>query len=599
MIEAERRRRVAIGEIPDIGAANAGPQPLVQYQRDPLGFCVDILGVPRHTMMWGENPGYLNHEWDGTPEPLFKAMMALADGKNVAIEAATGTQKSYTAACLVYWFLGSWESRVGTYAPRESQLTQAMWAEMGRLFPAFQRHFPTATMTHLKLVVDSTRDAAGQLLWSCVGKPVQLRAGEENATAAQGFHAKHMLLVLEETPGIMPPVVNALEATMSDEHNLMLALGNPDAQTDTLHGLAERPSWTAIRISSLDHPNVVTGRSIVPGACSIHSVQRLAEKYTVKDVRSLDAPSMFKSRVRGLVPDQSTEALIRLVWVEAAQARQKAWIDEHGSLQQAVDAMLEQRWPWAMGVDPSQSEDGDLAGQVRMLGPYTTHCTAKPCVNATDLGTDVWAIIRANDIAIDCVGVDPIGLGAATVNEIRRKQAEMFKAEPRNPRWALFLPRIEGGGKALKRIARVGENVDAFESDANLFGNLRAQMYWQAMLDLQAGRVGLPPMNATLARELTDVRWEKSGGKVWIEDKDEIRKRTGKSPNEADAWVYANWVRSRETPIDHGQPMPEDRAASFSTMAKTGRKVQPQDRSTPTTAPLPVPAVVTPYWMRK
>ncbi|MCZ6825036.1 MAG: hypothetical protein O7E50_05045 [Gemmatimonadetes bacterium] len=39
---------------------------LTEYQHDPLGFVVDVLGVRRETLVWSENEGYENHKADRT-----------------------------------------------------------------------------------------------------------------------------------------------------------------------------------------------------------------------------------------------------------------------------------------------------------------------------------------------------------------------------------------------------------------------------------------------------------------------------------------------------------------------------------------------------
>src|SRR5690606_7190708 len=66
------------------------PQPLAQYQKDPVGFFRDVLGVPEHTIRWSMNPGYERHRWDGTPDPLVVIAESLAAWKNVGVESGTG-----------------------------------------------------------------------------------------------------------------------------------------------------------------------------------------------------------------------------------------------------------------------------------------------------------------------------------------------------------------------------------------------------------------------------------------------------------------------------------------------------------------------------
>ena len=42
----------------------------VEYQRDPIGWMRDKLGVPEHTLVWSLNEGYEDHKWDGDINPL-------------------------------------------------------------------------------------------------------------------------------------------------------------------------------------------------------------------------------------------------------------------------------------------------------------------------------------------------------------------------------------------------------------------------------------------------------------------------------------------------------------------------------------------------
>ena len=78
------------------------------------------------------------------------------------------------------------------------------------------------------------------------------------------------------------------------------------------------------------------------------------------------------------------------------------------------------------------------------------------------------------------------------------------------------------------------------------YANLRAQMYWELReaLDPDDGdEIALPP-DAKLTAELTTPRYRVRGTDLIIEDKDEIRKRIGRSTDGADAVVQA-WSRRR------------------------------------------------------
>ncbi|NKI61781.1 terminase [Labrenzia sp. PO1] len=73
------------------------------------------------------------------------------------------------------------------------------------------------------------------------------------------------------------------------------------------------------------------------------------------------------------------------------------------------------------------------------------------------------------------------------------------------------------------------------------FYNLRAQMYWRLREALHPkSGLGLAiRRSATVKAQLTAHRWKMRGGRILIESKEEIKDRTGSSPDEADAVVIA------------------------------------------------------------
>lgn len=90
-------------------------------------------------------------------------------------------------------------------------------------------------------------------------------------------------------------------------------------------------------------------------------------------------------------------------------------------------------------------------------------------------------------------------------------------------------------------------NPNAKTKDGKLgYANLRAQMYWQfrEALDPEDGEEVMLPPDPHLTAELTAARYEVKGTLILIEDKDEIKKRVGSSPDDADAVVMA-WHRRR------------------------------------------------------
>jgi phage terminase large subunit len=527
-----------------------GPMPHVAYQERPEDWIVEKLGIPRETLRWSLNPGYRRRAWDGTPDPLSVILEALANWEDVGVEAATGTQKSFTAACIIFWFLACWRnSLVNTYAPKEDQLRLYIWKEITELWPRFQKMFPTAELTDLRIRMNGTDK------WSAHGIATQLRAGEESATKAQGAHAEHMLTVTEETPGIESAIMKALRMTRTGDHNLQLSLGNPDDMQDTLHQFCVLPDTRHVIISALDHPNVVTGTTIVPGAASPAGIRRIAAE-------DPEGTPLYNSRVRGISPAEAIDSLIKLAWVQRAAARWK----------EAMRDVMKHGGARALGVDVANSERGDKASKAYFIGACLQKVVSKQCPNSNLLGAEV--VEEATELGIDPahIGVDPVGVGAGTVNEMVR-----LHMEPR---------RLGGSESPVQGAQRApdGQSMD-FAPDANLFNNLRSQMAWQLREDFRLDRIAVPD-DPKLHAQLTALQYEKRGGKVILEEKAKVRRRLGRSPDDFDAIMYGNWVRPR-SPIAEDRDAGDDRNPGFDYKRK---------RRLPRHRPIPEPGADAAAW---
>ncbi|MGH7576523.1 MAG: hypothetical protein ACREM1_15535 [Longimicrobiales bacterium] len=507
------REDLGLGEL---FAGTSGSNPHVEYQQRPLDWMVEKMGVPRHTIQWSHNPGYEAHEWDGTPDPLVRVLDALVEWQDAGLESGTTTGKTYAGALLVLWFLACFEdSLVVTVAPKKDQLQLHIWKEIGRLWPRFRRMFPAAELTTLRI-----RMRKGSDVWSAHGFVAGVRAEEieGSATKAQGFHAEHMLIVFEETPGNHPAIMAAFENTCRAPHNLRVAFGNPDHQHDQLHQFCRSPGVVHVRASALDHPNVVCDDpSIVPGAVSAERIDRARQKNGEHSPR-------FRSRVRGISPDQSTEALIRRAWCEEAVARYSDLSLRAGEK--------------ALGVDVANSENGDHGAIAEGQGACCLGVRSFPCPDSNELGRTVLARMDADGILPRHVGVDSVGVGAGTVNELKWR--------------GKYVRALNSGERAYQKADR--ERWRDAAGDAELpdavieeerYRCFRDQLWWQARIDLQAGRVALPN-DPELIDDLTTVKFTTRGGMIIVEPKEKIRARLGRSTNKGDAFVYWNWVRPRQ-----------------------------------------------------
>lgn len=474
-------------------------QPDVAYQRDPIGWMELALGIDRRTIVWSENPEYEGHRWDGTPDPLKVIAESIAAGHDVGVESGTDTGKTFFAAALTCWFEACWkDSLVITTAPKQDQLTLHMWKEIGIFWPRFAKRFPKAELTQLHIRM--LGDVAEKESWSAVGYACGVEADAESATRFQGFHREHMLVHMEEMPGIHKAVTTAIFNTCAGEHNIRVGWGNPDSEQDELHRFCVEPGVVHVRISALDHPNIVCKRTVIPGAVSQRKVDQRREKYR-EDSR------MYQSRVRGISPKESAEALIRWDWCVAAAKRQGQ-----------PDMRLGDA---ALGVDVANSEAGDRAAIAQGQGATLEQVVSFPCPDPVKLAFNVRAWMKAYDVDAYSVGVDSVGVGSGTTGRLKEMD--------------LHVRALNGGSG----IDGAGDEV---------FANLRAAMQWRMARDLQDGLIALPN-DEELFRDLCAPMWKTQNGKIIVESKEDLKKRLGRSPDMGDAAVYWNWVRDREPKV--------------------------------------------------
>lgn len=511
------------------------------FRTDPVGWAVKHLNIREDSLRWSMDPAYLEHVWDGDRDPIVKLYAAVAHGQDAGIESGTGIGKSFGVAVLILWFLSCWENaRVFTFAPKEDQLRLYIWMELDRLWPTFQLCWPNAIKNDLTIRMRGAQDDS----WGARGVAVGVAVGEQVSTKASGMHAQHMLLVYEEMQLIPQPVIEAGKNACTAPHNLKIGVGNPNHQLDSLHKFCILPTTTHVRASALDHPNVVTeDEERIPGAVSRTKVQQRLSEYGPDD-------PIYQSRVRGISPAQASNALIQFAWLQQSALRYDARV----VLQQTDGPMT------GKGVDVANSQHGDEAAICDFQGNLCGLVRAFPCPDSNALGRQVKLEMQSALLPPNRVGIDGIGVGAGTVNELRRLGQSVMD--------------LQAGGKAMKMIEKQPDGTTKeWTADVNKFRNLRAQMYWQAREDLRLGHIDVKK-DEELWQELVEPTYVDEPV-VTVEPKDEIKDRLGRSPNKADAFVMANWVRLRTIPVPPKTPTTKQPDRALPVKVVNGRLVAP------------------------
>lgn len=526
-----------------------------RWRRNPLLWVTERLGEDIKDYCWSAMEGYDAHKWDGDINPLAQAWQVLGDSygetidkgqpefKYVAIESATGCGKTRWLARLVFWFLDCFpNSLVVTSAPSDTQLKMGLWAEISMLYPRIKELRPHSAKWQLRLamqpdIADDTMSAAEkarnqQNAWHAIGFTTGVKADETSSNKARGFHRKNMLIILEECTGIPLPILTAFQNTSTGNTNYIVAVGNPDNEFDTLHQFSIQPDCRSFRVSAFDFPNIVLKTEVFAGAVTQGSINSRALNYG-------EGSPLYNAMVRGISPSQSADALIRSEWLDNVIGKE---FPQNDPLTDCYNGV---------GVDVANSPDGDKAclafgRQNKLEEVQEFHCD-----NATHLAynlvydeaelmnkgyTDYHTkTIHDFDIDPQCVGVDAVGVGVATINAF--KDLDITVTPLQGGCWDEAIP------KEIVNVA--GKDT---EKPMYRFSNLRGQMAWELREDIRLGKIAIhitdQEVMLQLKRELCIPKYATKGNYIEIESKEQIKKRLGgKSPNIFDAVMYWNWVR--------------------------------------------------------
>ena len=165
---------------------------------------------------------------------------------------------------------------------------------------------------------------------------------EESANKARGFHRQYMLIILEEATGIPLPILTAFKNTSTGNTNFIVAVGNPNNEHDTLHQFAEQADTYKIRVSALDHPNIIAQSELIAGAVVQSSIDSRILEYG-------EESPVANAMIRGISPAQSSDALVKAEWFDQCVHNEE----------------IPTEWgAGAAGVDVANSVNGDKAAIV-------------------------------------------------------------------------------------------------------------------------------------------------------------------------------------------------------------------------------------------
>lgn len=227
-----------------------------EYQTDPVRYAREILDFHPWSGCNG-NPGQLEIFQD-IGESVRLQLAGLPATKVFRVEAGHGVGKTSGAAVIVNWFFDSFAPSVTiTTAPTDEQVKLLLWKDI----KAFRRGrgLPGKVLPQEARMYRSED-------WFAIGRTTS-DAGGKGTARMQGQHVQYLLYVIDEAEGVADFVFGAIEGMMTGGTVvIVLMLANPQSRTSAFYKKGKEPGVGNYRLSVLDHPNVVAGSEVVPGA---------------------------------------------------------------------------------------------------------------------------------------------------------------------------------------------------------------------------------------------------------------------------------------------------------------------------------------------
>ncbi|ANY70418.1 terminase B [Paenibacillus sp. BIHB 4019] len=415
------------------------------------------------------------------------AMMDVAEVPLTTIRSGQGVGKTAFESALVIWFLCCRPNpKVICTAPTRQQLHDVLWAEIAKWLEGSKvKQLLKWTKTKIYMIGQEER-------WFATARTA---TKPENM---QGFHEDYMLFIVDEASGVEDRIMEAILGTLSGDENKLVMCGNPTRTSGVFYDShnKDRENYRSRRVSSRDSKRT-----------SRRNIAMLESKYG-KD------SDVIRVRVDGEFPRGESNSFIALEAAEFAKNDVRL---------QPVGTRL------IVGADIARFGDDETSIYGRIGGKTVIE---RHHHKQDTMQTTGW-ILRL-------------------IDEARAERPEIYEVEIRIDDSGI-------GGAVTDRLREINEerqlgyiivpvNNGSSASDEH-YGNLGSEMWGciKSLLEENMSNfiLGVPgvlelPDDEKLIAQLSTRKWRmNSNGKIYLERKEDMKKRGLQSPDRADAFVLA------------------------------------------------------------
>jgi hypothetical protein len=314
-----------------------------------------------------------------------------------------------------------------------------------------------------------------------------------------GRHNSFVLVIIDEGSHIERDIMGGVDGITIKPDDRIIMPGNPLLnsgifyEAGTINNRDNNPNgvgWKLVQISAYDSPNVKAGYEIIPGVVQ-------AEWVREKEAEWADNPEEFYPRVLGLPPEDTAGTIIGSRAIENA----------------AKVVPPEDSGPVVLSVDPT------WGGADKAV--FTVRNDAQLIYSESKLGMK-----------------EPEILDRILELEEEYKVERIIIDTSGNPSVAHFLE--ARGHKKIEGVHYAGR-----PRDTKQFMNQRAEFYFGLRVALKNG-FHIPYKYVPALMLQAGVQSVKVGARLKVEDKDNVRVRIGRSPDELDALAQSFYQKPGE-----------------------------------------------------
>ena len=462
------------------------------YAKEPVYFVEDILRAK--------------------PDDNQKAILrSVAEESMTSVRSGHGIGKSAVESWTLLWFLLTRPfPKIPCTAPTQHQLFDILWAETHKWMRNNPQIEKEITWTKEKIYM--------------TGYPEEWFAVARTATvpdALQGFHAEHLLYIIDEASGVRDVVFEPVLGAMTTENTKLLMCGNPTKITgffyDSHH--KNREQSRAIHIDGRNSGRVDHG-----------FIQKIVDMYG-------EDSDVFRVRVAGEFPKALPDSFIWIDWCEKA-AKAEISVETVNSV--------------GIGVDVARYGDDSS-----VLYPTINQCKSEQyeeyfhndtmeiagrCVMMIKKYARKYPSAKI-EIKIDC---DGLGVGVydklkqdhdRIVKEVMQERKDNAGPDEYIPQFALEIMECHFGGAGGKIDS--DDPVEMENSTGLMWGAVREK--------LRKGELSICNSDKLISQLSTRKYMINGDGKIVLEKKETMKKRGLKSPDIADALALSLYRPKRDS----------------------------------------------------